>query len=116
MVSGDAGAAEPQPTIHEAYRAAGPSGAVVWGNELTIEQAVDRRKAGQDIVVRGDDRKANSRLAEQIERAVGPGAFREPPHKAKAGKAALPHWQHDPDVLAGHSFYETGNRKARRER
>lgn len=65
-------AAQPAPTVHEAERASGPSGAVLWGAEITGEEAVVRRLAGLDGVVRGPDQKANRRQAGAIEAFVGP--------------------------------------------
>ncbi len=100
------------PTIHEAERASGPSGAVLWGAEITQAEAVARRSAGLDVVVRGDDQKANRRLAGAIEAAAGP-CYRSEPHE-RAGPAALPHWQQEIAPPAGHCFYETDRRKARR--
>jgi hypothetical protein len=104
------------PTIHEAALASGPSGAVEWGAELTMDQAVNRRRSGEDVVVRGDDEIANRRLARAIEAAVGPATKPQPPHTYAAGPHALPHLHQRSRVPAGHTFYETRNRKARRKR
>ncbi len=108
-------AGEAAPTIHEAERASGPSGAVLHGAELTVEQAVARRAAGGDVVVRGDDINANRRLAEQIEAAVGP-YLRMAPHRRSAGPLALPHFQQSDPSHPGHTFYETPTVKAQRRR
>src|SRR5262245_47778923 len=62
----------PVPTIHGAEPAPGPSGASLFGPEIDFDTAVARRRAGQDVVVRGDDSDANRRLAYRIEAAVGP--------------------------------------------
>ena len=107
--------AEP-PRIFEATLEAGPSGVVLRGLEIALEQAITRRKAGEDVVVCGNDLKANARLARQIEAAVGPFK-QEPPHK-EAGARALPHFQPDPRPPQGHTFYETENpqRKSRKPR
>lgn len=104
--------AEP-PKIHEATLEPGPSGLVLRGAELTLEEALGRRKAGGDVVVRGDNLKANERLARQIEAAVG-RYKQEPPHK-ESGPHALPHFQPSPRPPQGHTFYETDNpqRKSR---
>jgi hypothetical protein len=101
------------PTIHEATRASGPSGAVLKGAEIDFAAAVARRRAGQDIVVCGEDVKANRSLARAIEEAVGP-CKRQEPHDLLAGPFALPHFQQKTQPPAGHSFYETPNRKARK--
>lgn len=105
----------PPPTIHEAERASGPSGAVLWGPEIDLTAAIARRRAALDVVVRGDDTRANRRLALQIESAVGP-ANRGVPHQGSAGPLALPHFQQVTPPPAGHSFYETDKRKARKRK
>src|SRR5439155_18151521 len=102
------------PTIHEAELASGPSGAVLWGAELDVAGAVARRRAGLDVVVRGDNLNANRRLALGIESVVGP-AKRGAPHKASAGPHALPHFQQAAPPPRGHCFYETDKRKARKK-
>jgi hypothetical protein len=102
-------------TIHEAERAPGPSGAVLWGAAIDFDGAVARRKLGQDVVVRGNDVEVNRRLALKIESAVGP-AKRAAPHSLLAGPLALPHFQQVTAPPTGHTFYETDKRKARRKR
>jgi hypothetical protein len=86
----DATTPAPPPTIHEATLASGASGAVERGTEIDVAAAVARRRAGGDVVVCGDDHKANQRLAQQIEQAVGP-CKRGDPH-SEAGPKALPHY------------------------
>jgi hypothetical protein len=83
---------EPLPTVHEATLASGPSGAVEWGTEITIEEAVERRRKEFDVVVRGEDESANRRLAGAIEALVGPATRPQPPHVNRAGRCALPHF------------------------
>ena len=90
----------------------------MWGNLLSFEEAVSRRKAGEDIVVRGDNVVANRKLAGEIESTVGTATPPQPPHTTTAGEHALPHFHQvcrNPD---GHCFYETDNpkRKARKKR
>ena len=104
------------PTIHEAELESGPSGRVVQGVEIDFASAVARRKTGRNVVVCGVDAVANKRLASQVEDAVGP-CQRADPHQRHAGPYALPHYQQtrrEPPGPAGHSFYETTRRKARR--
>lgn len=103
-----------EPTVHEATLASGPSGAVEWGSVLTNQEAIDRRKNGLDIVVRGDDETANRRLAQRIEAGVGTPSRPQPPHTTTAGPHALPHFHQQSRTPGGHSFYETTRRKARR--
>jgi hypothetical protein len=100
------------PSIHEAERASGPSGAVLAGTVLDFSAAVTRRQAGLDVVVCGEDVTANRRLAGSIEAAVG-ACQRGDPHR-RAGPLALPHFQQDTPPPEGHTFYETANRKARK--
>lgn len=100
------------PTIHEAERASGPSGAILSGAVIDFKEAVARREAGLDVVVCGADVAANRRLAGAIEAAVG-ACQRSDPHR-RAGPLALPHFQQDAPPPEGHTFYETANRKARK--
>jgi len=103
----------PSPTIHEAERASGASGAVLWGAEIDFAAAVVRRQTNEDVVVRGDDLGANRALAQAIEAAAGP-YMRGPPHKRSAGPLASPHFQQVTPPPDGHTFYETDRRKARK--
>ena len=89
----------------------GANGAVVKGAALTQPEAELRRRAGQDVVVCGSNLNANRSLAGMIERNANGPAKRCPPH-VNAGPKALPHYQPDPRPPAGHTFYETPNRKA----
>jgi hypothetical protein len=116
-MNSEAQAVPPSPatvTMHEAERASGPSGAVLYGSEVDLNAAISRWKNGEDIVVRGDDQRANRQLARQIESAVGP-AERQDPHK-QAGPLVLPHYQQKDRPPDGHTFYETKKRKARKRR
>ena len=104
----------PVPTIHEAERASGGSGAILYGPEIDFAAAVARRRRGEDIVVRGGDVDVNRRLAGAVEAGVGP-CYRCDPHK-RAGPMALPHRQQDDAPPIGHAFDETTRRKARKLR
>jgi hypothetical protein len=106
----------PPATIHAATLASGASGAVEWGEQLTESEAALRRQQGLDIVVRGPDEIVNQRLARQIEAAVGPVSRPQPPHRERAGPAALPHFHQRSRSPGGHSFYETTKRKARKRK
>jgi hypothetical protein len=99
--------------IHEATCA---SGLVLRGSPLTEAEAVQRRRAGLDIVVCGDDTIQNRDLAERIEQQVGGAYMHDGPHRRSVGPNALPHWQQrglPPAAPAGHSFYETHVTKSR---
>jgi hypothetical protein len=112
----DQAPAEPAPpvaTIHEAERASGASGLVLYGREIELAAAVARRKAGQDVIVRGSDHKQNRRLAEWIEPPIGL-AKRQQPHKY-AGPMSLPHYQQKQAPPDGHTFDETERRKGRKK-
>ncbi len=100
-------------TIHEAELASGPSGAVLKGPEIDIAAAIARRQAGLNVVVCGEDIKANSRLAKRIEAAVG-SYQQEVAHK-RAGPCSLPHFQQEHRSRQGHCFYETSHRKTRKK-
>lgn len=105
--------AAPPATIHEAALAGGPSGAVIRGAEIDPATAIARRRAGQDVVICGDDTAVNRGLAQAIETAVGPW-LRQVPHTRTAGPLALPHFQQKTPPPEGHCFYETDRRKARK--
>jgi hypothetical protein len=102
-------------TIHEAELAPGPSGAVEYGNEIDELIAVARRRNGEDIVVRGDDTKANRARTYKIEAQVGPPSKPQFPHTSTAGLMALPHFHQKSRSPRGHAFYETEHRKARKK-
>lgn len=95
----------------------GPDGIVYRLDPLSFDDAVDRRRVGGDIVVRGADLKRNRKLAMDIEIAANGYAERGAPHTRSAGAYALPHFQPRPRPVGdqGHSFYETPNRKSRRK-
>jgi hypothetical protein len=97
--------------IYEATRATDGSGAVYKGALLSQAHAEARRQAGLDIVVCGPDALDNRLLAYDIESAAGPVKI-QTPHLVKAGPMALPHCQQRTGLPDGHSFYETGTRKA----
>jgi hypothetical protein len=82
---------------------------------LTFEDAVARRRGGDDVVVCGDETDANRRLAGQIEAAVGAPSRPQAPER-KAGPRALPHFHQASRDPEGHTFYETENRKARKRK
>jgi len=104
----------PPPTIHEAEREGGPSGAVLRGGEIDLATAIARRRSGLDPVVCSGDLKANRALAASIESVVGP-CQRGMPHTRHAGPLALPHFQQVTPPPEGHTFYETENRKAKKK-
>ncbi|MFI5459991.1 MAG: hypothetical protein ACHRXM_31615 [Isosphaerales bacterium] len=108
-------AVPPATTIHEAELAAGPSGAVEYGKEIDELTAIARRRNGEDIVVRGDDTKANRARTYRIEAQVGPPSKPQFPHASKAGPRALPHFHQKSRSPKGHAFYETDHRKARKK-
>lgn len=97
------------PTIHEACLV--EEGGVKKGASITQAQAEKRRTLGQDVVVCRPDLAANRALAKTIERNAN-GSWKLCPPHANAGPHALPHCQPDPRPPAGHTFYETPNRKA----
>jgi hypothetical protein len=101
--------------IHEAECASKPSGAVERGAELDYDAAVKRRKAGEDVVVCGEDANANHRFAGPIEAAIGTRTRPQPPERS-AGPLALPHYHQMSRKPKGHTSYETEKRKARKKR
>lgn len=103
-----------EPTVHRAERASGPDGAVEWWDELTLEEAVEERKKGLDVVVRGSKQRSNRSKAREIESGVGTPVTEDAPH-AKAGRMALPHFHQTSRSPEGHTFYEGQGRWARRK-
>jgi hypothetical protein len=95
--------------------ASGASGGVIRGARIDFATAVARRRAGDNVVVCGDDLKTNRRQAEQIEAVVGP-YVRSAPHRQLAGPRALPHFQQQDESHEGHTFYETPNLRAMRRK
>ena len=84
------------------------------GALLSRQQAEDRRRAEQDIVVCGPDTPLNCELARQIEQAVTLAGLLCLHHGPHRGPQSLPHWQQQRNTPPeGHSFYETHIRKAR---
>lgn len=105
--------AESVARIFEAELAPGASGAVIRGRELSEEEAANRRRAGKDIVVCGPDLRANRTLAREVEASIGKPTKPQPPER-NAGPMALPHFHQASREPAGHAFYETPHRKARK--
>lgn len=104
--------------IYEAFAPHDGTGAVYWiAPEMTVVQAVLMRRAGKDVVVCGDDKRENLRIAQEIETSVGTWS-RDKPHKNVAGQLALPHFhQMTVDTSGnrfppGHTFYEVDKSKA----
>jgi hypothetical protein len=84
---------------------------VLYGAGLTDEEAIARRRAASDIVVRGNV-KTNKAKAREIEAAVGPCELDQP--HARAGKKAMPHFHQQSRLPDGHTFYEDRGHRARR--
>lgn len=98
------------PRIHGAEL--GRLGAVVRGRAVDFQTAVNRRRAGEDVLVCGENLADNRRLAREIEEEIGP-SLRHDPHTRHAGNEALPHFQQRLPPPGGHTFYETPNRRSR---
>jgi hypothetical protein len=113
MASEPATSSSVELTLHKAGLATDGSGAIEWWDELTELQAVDHRKLGENVVVRGPDKRKNKQKAKQIEAQVGKWKV-HPPH-ARPGNLALPHFQQDSGSPKGHTFYEVDTRKARKK-
>ncbi len=89
-------------------------GDVIRGHtEIDVTEAIALRQQGKDVVVCGNDLGKNRELAKQLETTAQGGARAEHPHKA-AGPNALPHFQPLMRPPAGHTFYETAKKKARK--
>src|SRR5438046_361615 len=82
------------PRIHEAVLDSGPSGFVVKGAEIDLAAATARRRAGEDVVVCGDNLRASRNLDRLIEAGAGAPTRPQQPHK-NAGPHALPHFHQE---------------------
>ena len=99
-----------EPRIHEAVREG--DGSIRRARELTIEEAVELRQNGIDVVVCGGNVTSNRNLGRVIEeQANGRWEIHRP--RESAGSGALPHFQPAARPPGGHTFYETSKRKAR---
>jgi hypothetical protein len=96
------------PTIYRAVL--GPHGLVYRVDRLSETQAVLERRAGKDVVVCGDDKKANQSKARDIEDAVGPNVH----HTGHLGADSLTHYQPVSRPPRGHCFYEKTTAKSKK--
>jgi hypothetical protein len=88
------------------------NGVVVRGKKLTINEAVENRRKGYNVVVCGSDFRSNRDRAEMIEgNANGRVVLHAP--SLTAGANALYHFQPDPRGPEGHTFFESVGRRAR---
>jgi hypothetical protein len=114
-------AAAQRPRIYRAIAPHSSDGAVFWEEpEIDIAAAVAHRLSGGDVVVRGNDKDENRKLAQEIEEGVGPWQL-DKAHTITAGDLALPHYHQvsDPDKRRnppGHTFYEVTKTKARKKK
>ena len=111
-------ATAPEPAevvIYEAERIPGPDGAVQRGDTaITDEAAVARLQGGEDIVVCGEERRANRNKARELTEAAFGGFEEDEPHQ---GRMALPHFHppaRDPDET--HAFFEAPPKHARKKK
>jgi hypothetical protein len=112
-IRSQAGVLKTSPKIHEATITTGSAGSVTKGHEITERDAINRRKKGLDVVVCGQDYRANRNLAASIERAAtGVGKYIRHGAHPSAGPDALPHYQPKTRPPDGHTFYETKGQKA----
>jgi hypothetical protein len=102
------------PAIYAACRVRDGSNAVERKVKLEEEEAVARRRAGEDIVVCGPDTVRNDTLAKKIEEAAAPPGVNCIYHGPDGDPLSLPHWQQDCPLSKGHSFHETTWQQARR--
>jgi len=109
----------PAPTvvisIHEAEPIPGPDGTVEWWDPpISDVAAIARLQTGQDIVVRGPDRRATRNKARELMVAAYGGFEEDEPHQ---GRMALHHFhppEHSPDGV--HAFFDTPRRYAKKRK
>jgi len=101
--------------IYEAERIAGLDGAVQRGDApLSEADAIARLQGAEDIVVCGEQRRANRNKARELTEAAFGGFEEDEPHQ---GRMALPHFHppdRDPDET--HAFFEAPPRHARKKK
>jgi hypothetical protein len=105
----------PAVAVYEAEPIPGPDGAVEWWEPpLSDALAVARLQAGEDIVLRGTDRRSNRNKARELMVAAY-GGFEE--DAAHQGRMALPHVHppdHSPEGV--HAFFEVPPRHAKKRK
>lgn len=97
-------------TIHEANLATDGSGAVFKGRQIDTASAINRRRAGKEVVVCGSELALNRAQAKEIEREASPAFVFHHAHPS-SGPDALPHFQPAERPPAGHTFYEGSTKR-----
>lgn len=105
----------PAAVVYEAEPIPGPDGAVEWWDPpISDANAIARLQAGEDIVVRGPDRKLNKKKAEELMNAAYGGSEEDAPHR---GRMALPHFHPPNQIPEGiHAFFEALPRHAKKRK
>src|SRR5690349_6927572 len=105
----------PAVAVYEAEPIPGPDGTVEWWDSpISDAAAIARLQAGEDIVVRGPDQKANKNKAKELMTAAYGGYEEDAPHR---GQSALPHFHPPNQTPEGiHAFYETTRRRAKKRK
>jgi hypothetical protein len=78
---------------------------ILAGRLLTLDEAIELRRTGFDVVVCGSNSDDNKNLARHIETLANGSAELDFPH-VRAGKLALPHFHPADRCQPGHTFYE----------
>ena len=100
--------------IYEAERIPGPDGAVERGDApIAEDEAIVRRKGGQDIVVCSGERRPNRNKARELTEAAFGDFEEDAPHQ---GRMALPHFHPGTRTPEVHAFFEAPPRHARKRR
>jgi len=99
--------------VYQAETLPRPDGTVEWWEpSIDDADAVVRLQSGEDIVVRGLDRRANRNKARELMEAAYSGFEEDKPHQ---GRMALPHFHppdHSPEGI--HAFFEAPPRHAKK--
>ena len=82
------------------------------GPVLSVDNAVNLRQSGIDVVACGPKTYDNREVAKNIEKRANGRYTQHKPHRKK-GNLALPHYQPEVRPPEGHTFYETDTLKAR---
>ena len=104
----------PPVSIYEAERILGPEGAVERGvTPIGEDDAILQMRAGGDIVVCSDVRRANRNKARELTVAAFGDFAEDMPH---LGRMALPHFHPASRTPNAHAFFEALPRHAKRKK
>jgi len=100
--------------VYEAERIPGPDGAVERGDApISDDDAIVRLKGGGDIVVCGEERRANRYKARELTEAAFGDSVEDAHHE---GRMALDHFHPGGRTPEVHAFFEAKPRHAKKKK